>query len=284
MPALRPMREDDVVAVNELAVLTFEDLARRLHEPPYPGPGDAAAHVRLRHLLGTDPGGAWVAESPDGSVAGAALALVREGLWGLSLLVVRPGLQSSGLGSALLQRTLAYGAGARGWIILASSDPRALRAYARAGFALHPALAATGRPASVAPAPAVRPWEPGDHASAQAVDHALRGAAHGADLDALALGGCELLTFPGRGYVAHRAGAVKTLAALDEEAAAALLRTVLSRLPEGAQAEVEWLTSAQQWAIDVAVGARLELQPAGAVCLRGETGRFRPYLPGGSYL
>ena len=59
---------------------------------------------------------------------------------------------------------------------------------------------------------------------------------------------------------------------------------MLARAPDGADAEVEWLTGAQQWAIDVAVAARLELRVGRRVFLRGEVGTFRPYLPGGAYL
>jgi hypothetical protein len=130
----------------------------------------------------------------------------------------------------------------------------------------------------------VRPFEPRDHELAASVDRAVRGAAHGADLDALADGGCELLVLPGRGYAAHRHGSVKTIAARDDEAAAALLRSVLARIPPGGAAEVDWITSSQQWAVDVAVAAGLDLRPAGAVALRGDVGSFRPYLPGGAYL
>jgi GNAT superfamily N-acetyltransferase len=278
------MRDADMVAVDRLSTTAFTDLARRLNEPPPPPPDPASAYIRLRRILATDPRGAWVAEDDDGALAGAALAIVREGVWGLSLLVVRPDVQSGGVGSALLRRALDHGQGARGGIILSSTDPRALRAYARAGFTLHPTVSAHGTPRGVAAAPDVRPFVAGDHELAAAVDRAVRGAAHGADLDALASGGCELLTFPERGYVAHRNGSVKALAAFDDAAAAALLRTVLARLPEGGDAEVVWMSSIQQWAIDVAVAARLDLRPGGAVFLRGETGPFRPYLPGGAYL
>jgi hypothetical protein len=59
---------------------------------------------------------------------------------------------------------------------------------------------------------------------------------------------------------------------------------VLARAPEGEKAVVEWLTPAQGWGIDVVLAAGLELQPMGALFLRGETGTFRPYLPGGAYL
>ena len=63
-----------------------------------------------------------------------------------------------------------------------------------------------------------------------------------------------------------------------------LLRAVLARTPDGAEAEIEWLTAAQQWATDVAVAALLALRPAGGLFLRGDTGPFRPYLPGGAFL
>jgi hypothetical protein len=112
----------------------------------------------------------------------------------------------------------------------------------------------------------------------------VRGAAHGGDLDALAAGGAELLAYPERGYAVTRGAAMKLLAAADEEAAVALLRTALARVPAGAVADVDWLTGAQQWAIDAVVAAGLELQPSGAVFLRGAVGPFRPYLPGGAYL
>jgi GNAT superfamily N-acetyltransferase len=278
------MRDDDVPGAHELSVAAFDDLGRRLHEPPSPPADPEGGYVRLRRILATDPGGCWVAEDAGGRLTGAALAVLRDGLWGLSLLVVRPDLQSTGIGSALLGRTLEYGADARGGIILGSPDSRALRAYMRAGFTLHPTVYGWGRPHGMIGCADVRPFEPADHELAAAVDIAVRGAPHGADLDALAAGGAELLTLPGRGYAAHRDGSVKTIAAFDDEAAAALLRTVLARMPEGADADVSWLTTEQQWAIEVAVAARLRLRPGGAVFLRGEVGTFRPYLPGGAYL
>src|SRR5205809_2005761 len=75
------------------------------------------ARFRIAHLLGTDPGGAWVAEH-DGEIVGVALALVREGVWGLSLFGVRPGLQGQGVGRRLLNAALDYAEGRRGAIIL----------------------------------------------------------------------------------------------------------------------------------------------------------------------
>ena len=103
----------------------------------------ARGMARIAHLQRTDPGGAWVAEI-DGQIAGVALALVREGLWGLSLLAVEPAHQSRGIGRRLFEPALAYGDGTRGGIILSSQDPRAMRRYALAGFALRPCITAAG--------------------------------------------------------------------------------------------------------------------------------------------
>jgi GNAT superfamily N-acetyltransferase len=280
---LRPLLPADAPAVHEAAVASFEDLARRSGEdvPPRPDPG--AAHLRIRRLASTDPGGAWLAEE-DGTVAGAALALMREGLWGLSLLVVRPEAQSRGLGRALLERVLAYGREARGHVILASNDPRALRAYARAGLAFHPTATAAGVPRDVASPAEVRPLEPGDRAMTDAVGRHVRGAPHGDDLDALAAGGAEVLVVPGRGYAAHREGEVKLLAAADDGAARLLLGAVLARTPEGRTASASWLTAAQSWAVGVVLDAGLDLKPDGGLFLRGDTGAFTPYLPSGAYL
>ena len=132
-----------------LAARTFAELGERLHEPPQPPPRPEPALIRIHQLIDRDPGGAWVSER-SGELVGAALAIDRDGLWGLSLLVVDPEHQSAGLGRELLARSLEYaGGGRRGAIILASPDARALRAYARAGFAAHPCFRAQGRPRGV---------------------------------------------------------------------------------------------------------------------------------------
>ncbi len=128
------MTADDVQAADETAWAA-------LHEqvpPQFAIDDDVRAHrgrLRIAHLQRTDPGGAWVAED-GGEIVGVALALVREGVWGLSLFGVRPELQGRGTGRKLLDATLRYAEGCRGAIILSTPDPRAMRRYARAGFAL----------------------------------------------------------------------------------------------------------------------------------------------------
>jgi GNAT superfamily N-acetyltransferase len=275
------MEARDLPGVQTAAVATFRDLEERFHDPVGDPPPFAQAAVRLNHLLATDPGGAWVAER-DGGVAGCALALMREGIWGLSLLVVRPELQSAGVGRALLARATAYGEGARGRLILASRDARALRAYVRLGLDLHPAAIAFGTPRAVAMPAGVRPAEPGDRPWLDAVGRTVRGAAHGDDLDAFVAADATLSVLPGRGYAVGRGGSLKLLAATDEEAARTLLR---AHLAGAADATVEWLTSRQQWAIRECLDAGLTLDSAGgAVLSGGELGTLVPYLPSGAYL
>jgi GNAT superfamily N-acetyltransferase len=282
----RPLREADLRPVHDVNVRAFEDLARRMGEAGQPAaPNLEAALGRLRRLLTTDPDGAWVAER-GGEIAGAALALLREGLWGLSLLVVDPGAQSSGAGRELLARAFAYGAGARGHVILSSSDPRAMRAYARLGLETHPCVAASGRPQGVAMPEEVRPGGPEDLPLTEAVDRAVRGAAHGGDLLTMLEGGHELLVAPGRGYAFLRGGQVRMVAAFDEDGARAALRGALARVGErGEEAHVDFISARQQWAIEVCLDARLELRAdAGCVFTAGDVGPFRPYLPSGAYL
>jgi GNAT superfamily N-acetyltransferase len=282
-PSVRPLEASDIDAVHDVTVDAFQDLNRRFGEPPEPAGPIISARVRMRRLLATDPGGAWVAES-GGEIVGCSLALMREGVWGLSLLVVSPRAQSSGVGRELLARAHEYGAGARGRIVLASRDPRALRSYARLGLQVHPALAARGRPRRATPPPEVRRGTAADLPLTVDVDRAVRGAAHGDDIVALLETGGDMLVLPERGYAVVRDGVVRQLAARDDDAAATLLRACLAGA--GArEASVEWITSAQGWALEPCLEAGLELRTdLGAIFLAGDVGPFSPYLPSGAYL
>jgi GNAT superfamily N-acetyltransferase len=265
-------------------VVTFTDLEARFHAPPSPPPPPDAPLTRYFHLIETDPGGAWVAEE-DGQIIGAALAIDRDGVWGLSLLVVLPGHQSSGIGRALFERAREYaGGGRRGAIILASPDHRALRAYARAGFAMHPCMDAGGRPRVGEPPPGVRDGDDRDLPLTEAVDRAVRGTVHGSDIAAFLRAGRRLLVVPERGYAVLGPDSIQLLAARDEEAARDLLLAGLAAVPPDKDYRVDWITSAQQWAVRPVLDAGLVLKPGGAVFVRGDVGPFTPYLPSGAYL
>jgi GNAT superfamily N-acetyltransferase len=282
-PSVRPLEPRDIEAVHHVTLAAFADLAHRLGDPPEPPGHLSAARVRIGRLYDADPAGAWVAER-DGEIVGCSLGILREGLWGLSLLVVRPDAQSGGVGRELLARAWEYGNGARGRIVLASRDVRALRSYARLGLVLHPAIAARGRPRGVTAPPEVRPGTPADLPLTAEVDRLVRGAAHGEDIVALLEAGGDFLVFPERGYAVVREGAVRQLAARDEAAAAVLLRACLAAAGAG-EASVEWITGHQNWAIAPCLDAGLELRmDIGAVFLGGDVGPFSPYLPSGAYL
>jgi GNAT superfamily N-acetyltransferase len=282
-PAIRPMRPEDAPAVVTSSDAAFADLDRRHGLPPTP-PGDPArARARVTHILATDPGGGWVAER-DGEIVGSSLALVREGVWGLSLLAVRPDAQSSGAGRELLALAVDYGRDARGGMIMASDDQRALRAYSRAGFELHPTLLATGRPRPLRAPPGVRAGDAADRAFIERVDRAVRGGAHGPDIDVLIRWGSRLLVVPERGYALTGTEGVKLLAALDDDAAGDLLRAGLADAPADRDIRIEAITARQQWAVPILLDAGLALRVGGAMMLRGELGPLAPYLPNGAYL
>jgi GNAT superfamily N-acetyltransferase len=280
MPEMRPMRDADVAPAFDLAVRCFDDLAARFGRPREDPPDAAVAAKRHHHVLRTDPEGCWVAEA-HGELVGVAEAIRRDGLWGLSLLIVDPRAQSSGVGSALLQRAVAYGDGARGRLILSSQDARALRAYTRLGLTPQPCLDAVGTPRGVAAPADVRVGSHADIPLTEAVDRHVRGAAHGADIACLLDMGAELLVHE-RGYAVVRGG-IRLLAATDDAAARAVLRAVLARTD--GEIAVEWLTERQGWALDVCLDAGLELRVGlGTVFADGEIGPLRPYLPSGAFL
>src|SRR4051794_25864545 len=79
---------------------------------------------RVAHLQRTDPGGAWVAEA-GGAIIGMAIALVREGIWGLSLFAVARDHQSRGIGREPVEAALRHRAGPRGDPLLPSERPAA---------------------------------------------------------------------------------------------------------------------------------------------------------------
>jgi GNAT superfamily N-acetyltransferase len=88
-----------------------------------------------RHLLHTDPEGAWIAEI-NGVPVGYTMALVRGDIWFLSQLFVQPDQHGHGIGAALLERAQAYGSarGATIFSVIASSSRVAHALYMRAGM------------------------------------------------------------------------------------------------------------------------------------------------------
>lgn len=282
---VRPLRPDDVPAADLVAYETLPGAMPVIGESSERR--ELRGRSRIAHLLETDPAGAWAAEDGDGRVAGVALGLLRDGVWGLSLLAVRPDLQSRGVGRELLDAALGYARGARGGLILSSTDPRAMRRYALAGFALRPQVAAAGivdRDALPVDTGAVREGGEDDLALVERVSRKVRGATHALDVPQLLATGSRLLAVDGRGFAVHTGGNVRLLAALDEDAARALLWAALAASAPGTTVQVDFIAAGHDWAIEVALDARLALSPDGPLFVRGELGPLRPYLPSGAYL
>jgi GNAT superfamily N-acetyltransferase len=282
---IRPMEPADVAAADLVA---YDALYTAL---PHAGESSEQrarrGQSRIAHLLGTDPAGAWVAEGERGRVVGLALALVREGLWGLSLFAVEPALQGNGVGRRLLDAALAHAEGARGAMILSSTDPKAMRRYARAGFALRPLVAAAGmvdRERLPARHPGVHEATGDDLELTERPSRLVRGATHAPDIPNQLANGCDLLVLGERGFVVHRAGTVRLLAARDEEAGQALLWAALAASKPGATVQVDFISAGQDWAVEVLLDAGLALSPDGPLFVRGEVGPLRPYLPSGAFL
>jgi GNAT superfamily N-acetyltransferase len=149
---IAPATPEQVAQVQDLAQLAFDDLAVRDGRRPEPVDDETRAFFAAtdRYVHQTDPDGFLAATDGAGALQGVARAYVRgrgsAAVWALSLLVVRPGQQGGGVGSALLRAALATAPAGCRRVFFASRDARALRAYARSGHVLLPALRAFGSP------------------------------------------------------------------------------------------------------------------------------------------
>lgn len=275
---VRPMRPADVPAATAVALQAFEIADEEASR--------ARSSTRISHLLATDPDGAFVLER-DGEVIGVALALLRERLWFLSLLTVRPDRQSTGAGRALMERVLGYGDATGPRMITSSDDPRAERLYRRTGFQLRPTTLFEGtldRARLPAPHPEVRIAGQGDLDALAEISRSLRGAAHTPDLEFALAEGVVLLRLADRGLAAFSPGRlVLLLAAHDEEAASALLWHALELVGDSEEPLVRWVTAEQRWARSVARRAGLSVKNYGALAVRGGPGPLHPYLPWGTF-
>lgn len=272
---VRPMAETDV---SQVVTATAEAFATDISAPRL----RRIWEHRVRHSLRTDPAGSFVSER-SGRVTGAAQAVIRERLWVLSLMAVSPTLGRGGEGRALMDATLAYGAGTEAGMIIASDDPRALRLYASAGFALEPTFRASGAidptliPRIDSPITQV---DPGDLSTLAAISRAARGAAHTPDLEVALFAESSVYRLEDRGFVVTYPGrGIWMLAARDEQAAVALLWYGLAALRHEPRVDIGWISGRAQWALDLCVAARLSFTTYGAIGTRGAVGPLHPYIP-----
>lgn len=286
------MRHDDVPTAERISSDTFRALqtASRLPEWPQPAARDEALAAgwrrRCHHLVDHDGPGCWVAEDERG-IIGIATSMRRETWWGLSSLFVVAGAQDGGVGGRLLDAALQHSQGAVRGLICSTHDPRAVRRYHAAGFALHPTMFGHGvLDRSLLPVvDHVREGSAADHDLCDSLDRQTRGAGHGVDhavlLDQHPLVMVDGSTGSGYAYVGPHGP--YTLAASNRRTAQRLLWESLARTVPGEPVTVRNLTAEQDWAVDVLMDARLSLHSRGYLAYRFMK-PATPYVPGPHFL
>lgn len=290
---VRPMRAEDLTACEAITRAAYYEVDRASYQRSWPEPvprsdaGRADWLAKSRHKLTTDPGGCWVAEE-DGVIVGLATSLRRELMWILCSFAVAPEAQGRGLGTLLLDAAIHYGEGCLRGMFVASQDQAALHRYRKAGFDLHPQMVLWGSVSrDLLPAvPHVREGTAADRDLCDSLDRRTRGAAHGPDHALLAeQSRLVVMDHPrGQGYAyVSRTGGVQCLAADSRRAALALLWEALAASEPDTPVEIPRVTAANQWALDVATAARLEIHPRGFLATR-LLKPPAPYIPHSTFL
>jgi GNAT superfamily N-acetyltransferase len=282
------MTADDLAAAERVTAIGFHELDTRMFRRSWPDPqlrppDRSASWVRRTgHLLATDPGGCWVAER-DAELVGVVVSFVREKMWLLASYAVVPAAQGLGLGRALLAPALEHGKGSLRGMLNASNDPKAVRRYHDVGFRLHPQMFLRGRPdrSTIPVVEKVREGSATDVDLMDSVDRRTRGAAHGPDHEIL-LEQYRLVvsdTSTGQGY-AYLDDGIALLAATDRRTAARLMWEAIASSDD---LLIGHITPENDWAVEVGLAARLELDQGGYQALR-HMKPPKPYLPHGALM
>jgi GNAT superfamily N-acetyltransferase len=282
------MRRQDLEAAEQTSDRLFLDADRRTRRigEPEPQPRSPAASAqwieRMGHFLAVDPDGCWVADD-GGEIVGFAISQNRGNLWYLATYGVLSDRQGLGIGKRLLDKALAH-AGERPGLFSSTTHPGATRRYRVAGFTLHPQMRMVGV-VDRSTLPAVRGLREGTRADLDwmnAIDERIRGAGHGPDHEFASARMDLVVSSRRRGYVyIDERGRPALLATTDEQTAQALLWEALA----GSSGEtlVNCITTANHWAIDVGLAARLDLGQEGYLAVRGLR-EPAPYLASGHFL
>jgi GNAT superfamily N-acetyltransferase len=282
------MTADDLAAAERVTAIGFHELDTRMFRRSWPDPqlrppDRSASWVRRTgHLVATDPGGCWVAER-DAELVGVVVSFVREKMWLLASYAVVPAAQGLGLGRALLAPALEHGKGSLRGMLNASNDPKAVRRYHDVGFRLHPQMFLRGRPdrSTIPVVEKVREGSATDVDLMDSVDRRTRGAAHGPDHEIL-LEQYRLVvsdTSTGQGY-AYLDDGIALLAATDRRTAARLMWEAIA---SSDALLIGHITPENDWAVEVGLAARLELDQGGYQALR-HMKPPKPYLPHGALM
>lgn len=299
------MRSGDLPSAERASAVTFLEggrLTRRVSDPePELRSGAAAAQWidRMGFFLAVDPGGCWVAVEGDeamgdehlgdevdtGEVVGFAISQNRDRVWFLATYGMLPCRQGAGIGRRLMDAVLAHADGRPG-LFSSTVHPGATRRYRSAGFSLHPQMRMVGT-VDRATLPAVTGLDDGhagDFEWMDRLDRELRGAGHGPDHPYMlrSLRPVVSRAQGRRGYVwIDDQGRAVLLAAEREQTAQQLLWEALAA--SQGRTLVNCITTANQWAVDVGLAARLDIGQEGYLALR-DMGEPAPYLASGHFL
>ena len=129
----RLFTEADLSATTYVRKAALEALVRENGREPEPWM--PRAPIMHRHLLKTDPEGAWAAEM-DGVLVGYAHGFVRGDVWYLAQLFVQPEVHAGGVGQGVLKRAQDYGRarGAHVFAVSSSTSRSAQALYMRHGM------------------------------------------------------------------------------------------------------------------------------------------------------
>jgi GNAT superfamily N-acetyltransferase len=100
----RPARADDLEPATRIVQDAYNDLRERHGLPPSIALGPPLFPI---FSLAERSSSLWVAEA-EGTLQGFAFSWMRQRFWFLAQLFVRPGLQSKGIGQAMISRTLRH--------------------------------------------------------------------------------------------------------------------------------------------------------------------------------
>jgi GNAT superfamily N-acetyltransferase len=284
---IRPMTSSDVEQAERLSDEAFTPLAEPGMSTNRSPEQQAMWRARAEHLLGTDPGGCWVADR-DGAMLGFATSFRRDLTWFLGTYAVRPDLQGHGLGRAVLDAALTHARGCLRGMLSASRDPKAFRRYRQAGFTLHPQMFLVGRVdrAAIPVVEHVREGSEGDFDLLDSLDRRCRDAAHGPDHAVLhAQNRLVVVDRPsgsGYAYVAPD-GKPAVVCATNRTTATMLLWEAVASSPPGGDLIIPHVTAVNEWAVDVGLAARLSVHTAGYLAVRGMKPPA-PYLHHGALL
>lgn len=271
---LRPPHPGDAPAIAGLAEDVFgPGPDRRDHD---------AVTRRFRHAIERAHPASRLAFDARGALIAATIISPRGHLLILSLAIVAEEHQGRGLARTMLAGFPEARPGTNR-VVMSSTDPKAMRRYARLGLGVHPCLAACGilRPGAVERPREAERCSPLEGAQIlDAIAREARGEPYGDDIAMWEDQGDTLHLIGDQAAAIQNGGVIRIVVARSEAAAQAVLRAAMDGVPPGETVHVRHIRSGQDWAVRAALDAGLPLSPEGPLFSDGPLGRF--HLPTGS--